>query len=201
MTKQKYLFNAVAAALIAVFAAPVYSAINRKDDGLKGKSVGIPVQVLKDGKVVWDICVPTSGMKCDSSGRSVIAKSAEQEACEASPDLCDLTKPLAGRMHLANLDPKGGESEVPRVAIQGIGSPRIIFVCKEGDEGCVPGQQMGGDIFEDEDKKIGCNATDENCVPGQQMGGDDHAKKDKKSASKRKKFKERLSELQKKFSW
>lgn len=151
MTKHNYRFFA-AAALLALFSAPAFSAVN-PDGGIDGVEIGTPVQKMgKDGKIVWDICI--GPMPC-LPGQIKIAKSAEEEACMADPSLCDLTKPL---QKLAAIDPKAGIPERPAVASSGLGVPPDQIGCDSSeDRDCTPkGQQMGGG--KDKKKK------------GQQMG-------------------------------
>ncbi len=154
MTKYKFIYHAAAAVMITIFATSAFSAVNPKDDGLKGKEVGTPIRVIKDGKLVWDICI--SPMPC-GPGQIKIAKSAEQEACEANPKLCDLTRPLSSKLQMANLDPNAGMERQSHVAIGTNRAPRIELGCDSSqDANCHPeGQQMGGDP-----------------VKGQQMGPD-----------------------------
>lgn len=164
---RKYLYNTLAAALIAAFAAPAFSAVNPKDGGIEGKEIGTPIRVQKNGKWVWDICVPTPGMKCDFNGQMKVAKSAEQEACEANPKLCDLTRGARGTL-LSSLDPNAG-NERPSGSISHSGEGGRKVVCSaEHPERCAPGQQMGGDPRDGETPAGAHHAKKK----GQQMGPD-----------------------------
>ncbi|OIO10048.1 MAG: hypothetical protein AUJ52_05230 [Elusimicrobia bacterium CG1_02_63_36] len=163
----KYLYNALAAVLIAAFAAPAFAAVNTKDDGLEGREVGTPIRVKKNGKWVWDICVPTPGMKCDFNGQMKVAKSAEQEACEANPELCDLTKGAKGRL-LTSLDPNAGDARPPSGISAADREGRKVVCSAEHPENCSPGQQMGGDPS-DGDAPAGAKQAKKK---GQQMGPD-----------------------------
>jgi len=176
MTNNKFLCNAIAAVMITLFAAPAFSAINPKDDGIKGKEVGTPIRVFKGGKWVWDICI---GPGPCGPGQIKIAKSAEQEACEANPKLCDLTRPLASaereaceanpklcsltrplasKLQMASLDPNAGQEDLRRdssIALGKQNGPKIEIVCDNTREKCDPGQQMGGGPKKNEGQQMG----------------------------------------------
>jgi hypothetical protein len=160
MTKRGFLINTISAALIAAVAVPAFAAINPKGDALEGREVGTPIRVKKNGKWVWDICVPSSGMKCDFNGQMKVAKGEGGNA---------------GLVRMVSLDPKAMTETPPgiRAGRRAPGGMRLGCLNEDGTEcagGDKEGQQMGGDPLE-APEQIGSSGRGKK-KKGQQMGPD-----------------------------